>query len=87
MTPEEIDKLTIAEVRAIAERAHVALKQLRDVQSLLGGAAASQSATASQSPSAAAPPSMPPDMRAQREMLLARNREALPADIRAAEGM
>ena len=31
MTPDEIDKLTIAEVRAIAERASEALKTLREL--------------------------------------------------------
>lgn len=36
MNADEIDALTIREVRAIAERAGEALKQLRDVQALLG---------------------------------------------------
>ena len=37
MTDEEIDRLTIGEVRAIAERAGAALEQLRAVQGLMGG--------------------------------------------------
>ncbi len=36
MTPEDIDKLTIAEVRAIAERASAALSQLRELGLLPG---------------------------------------------------
>lgn len=86
MSPEDIDKLSIAEVRAIAERASEALSKLQAVQALLGGAAGV--ATATPSPShAAAPPLMPPDMKAQREALLARNREVLPESIKAAEGL
>ena len=51
MTPDDIDKLTIAEVRAIAERAHDALTKFREVQSLMGGAATAS--TSKTSPSAA----------------------------------
>lgn len=36
MTADEIDNLTIREVRAIAAQAGTALKQLRDVQSMFG---------------------------------------------------
>lgn len=36
MTNEEIDRLTIAEVRAISERASDALSRFREVQSMLG---------------------------------------------------
>ena len=38
MTPEDIDKLTLGEVRAIAEQASKALEAMRAVQSLMGGA-------------------------------------------------
>ena len=62
------------------------LAQLQSVQALLGGAAGASMATPSPQ-RAAAPPSMPPSMAAQREQLLARNREALPEDIKRAEGI
>jgi len=86
MTTDEIDALTIKQVRQIAERAAEALAQLQSVQALLGGAAGASMATPSPQ-RAAAPPSMPPSMAAQREQLLARNREALPEDIKRAEGI
>lgn len=38
MTNEEIDRLSIAEVRAISERAADALSRFREVQAMLGGA-------------------------------------------------
>lgn len=102
MTPDEIDQLTIAQVRAIAERAHEALARLRDMQmllsgsALLGGAAGVQPAPAT-SLAPVVSPSHPPtrvrtplsdaelaDMAAQREALVARNRD-LPAEILEAE--
>jgi hypothetical protein len=39
MSPDEIDKLTLGELRAIAERAHETLSLLAKVQGLLNGAA------------------------------------------------
>lgn len=46
MTGDEIDALTIADVRRIAERASVALEQLRQVQSLMGGVGRAAPSTA-----------------------------------------
>lgn len=95
MTPDEIDRLTIAEVRAIAERAHEALSRLREVQSLLGGAAGTQQVQLSPVV-AVVPPSNGTrtrtpisdaelaDMKAQKAALLARN---LPDEILKAEGL
>lgn len=54
MTDDEIDALTIADVRRIAERASVALEQLRQVQSLLGGVARPFSVAGYVAPSPAA---------------------------------
>ena len=78
MTADEIDRLTIAEVRAIADRAHEALARLREVQSLLGGAAANQPTTEAPSvavvPPARRRPELTPAEQAQRDALLAQNR-------------
>lgn len=93
MSPDDIDKLTIAEVRAIAERAHEALSRLRDVQQFLGGAAA-HSQPAQATPSAVVLPATRTrtplsdaevaEMQARKAALLAQN---LPDEIRKAEGL
>lgn len=96
MTADEIDALTIADVRAIADRAHEALAKLREVQSLLGGA---MGATPAAQGPVAVPVALPTrvrtpmteaekaDLRAQREALVARNRDELPEDIARLEGV
>lgn len=94
MTPEEIDRLTISEVRAIAERASAALETLRAL-GLMGGAVG-HSQPAQLSPQVpAAPPTRTrtplteaemADLAAQRAALVARNREQLPDDIKKLEG-
>lgn len=100
MSPDEIDKLTIAEVRAIAERAHEALARLRDVQSLLGGAVApTQPAQVHATSAAVSPTSYPPTrthtplepgeaeaIAARRAALLADSRAAAEAELAKAKG-
>lgn len=87
MTADEIDRLTIAEVRAIAERASEALAKLQEVQALLGGAGSVTAVTPSPR-HVAAPPQLRPDEMARREALLAQNRaDVLPDDIKRAEGI
>lgn len=89
MAPEDIDNLTIAEVRAINERAEAALATLRQLGLMGGAATASTSATPSNA--VVAPPTRTrtplsdaelADMRAQKDALMARN---LPDEILAAE--
>jgi hypothetical protein len=90
MTDDEIDRLTIAEVRAINARAEAALRTLREL-GLMGGAAGNPQPAEAPSVPAAPParrprPEMPADMRAQREALLAQNRaDVLPPEIKALE--
>lgn len=85
MTSEEIDKLTIAEVRAIADRAHEALSHLREVQGLLVGAVAARPVAESAAP---ARPMFDPQHQALKEALLAQNKarfEGLPDEIQSME--
>lgn len=87
MTLDDIDKLTIGEVRAIAERAGAALEQLHRVQALLGGAMAGSGSALLPRPSHA-PPQLTAEEMAQREALLRRNRDdGLPEVIKRAEGI
>lgn len=96
MTLDEIDALTIAEVRAIAERASAALATLRDL-GLMGGAAGAQPVTHASAPVVSPIPAGNPtrtgrrgeptedelaQMAAQRQALLAQN---LPDEIQRAE--
>jgi hypothetical protein len=92
VTPEEIDKLTVAEVRAIAERASAALDTLRAL-GLMGGAVGhSQPAQLSpQVPAALPTRTRTPlteaelaDMAARKAALLAQN---MPDEIQKAERM
>lgn len=94
MSPEDIDKLTIAEVRAIAERAAAALDTLRAL-GLTGGAAGAQPAQTHPLAPVVLPVQGPPtrtrtplsdadaaEMAARKAALLAQN---LPDDIARAE--
>lgn len=86
MTPDDIAKLTLGELEAIAVRLEHAVGVIRDAQRILGGAVATQPASANPL-SATVPPALTPYEVAQREALLARNREALPDAIKRAEGI
>jgi len=79
--------MTLDEMEALASRLERAAKTIREARmELLGGAAA---VTPAQQPvtSAAVPPALSPHELAQRELLLQRNREALPDAIKRAEGI
>ena len=94
----DFGSMTLAEVEALAQRLEEAARIFREARLILGGAAAVQPA---QQPVtlAAVPPAYPPSrlshgpppdaaqIAAEREALLQRNREALPDDIKRAEGM
>lgn len=103
MSPDEIDKLTIAEVRAIVERAESALATLKSL-GLMGGAAGVQPAQAQPHAPVVSPVPGPPtragffggqpseaelaDMRARKAALVSLNRpDDLPEEIKRAEGI
>lgn len=78
----DVSKLTLEEIEAIASRLEAAARVFREARAMLGPAPA-----VVQPPSVPSHAQMDADMRAQREALLARNREVLPDAIKAAEGM
>lgn len=80
----EVDSLTLGDIEAIAARLEKACATFREARALLGGAAVGEQPPARP---AAAPPAMSPEMAAQRAALLARNREALPEEIKRMERM
>lgn len=61
MTPEEIDALTVGELRAIASRASETLEAFRRVQSLLGGSASAPGGGESTIPPATSEAEPPPE--------------------------
>lgn len=91
MTPEQIDKLTLGEVRAIVERATDTLSKLREVQSLLAGSApvdAVRPGAQSVARPAASRPVFDAEHEARKAALLAQNMvnvEELPEDLQAVE--
>lgn len=85
----DVDKLTLAEIEAIAERLDAAVRTFREAREMLGGAVVGPSVSSPPLARAGhAPPLLTPEEQAHKEALLRRNRsEDLPADIRRAEGL
>lgn len=87
MSDDKFAAMTLAEIEAIAARLEAAARVFRDARALLGGAGAGPESIPPATRPSPAPPQLTAYEQAQREALLARNREALPDDIKRAEGM
>jgi hypothetical protein len=91
----DFGSMTLSEIEALAKRLEEAARVFREARELLGGAAvASQPAQQHVTPVAVAPPTRTrtplsaadvADMKAQRDALVARNRDELPEDIKRLE--
>ena len=84
MTSDELDRLTIADLRAAADRVASALAVLREAGAWTG-AAALKPAPSPMPPPPAPAISFTPSELAERKRLLSRMRPELPPDIAAAE--
>lgn len=94
MTPDDVGKLTLVELEAIAERLSNAVAMFREARALLGGGGLDSGTAipAAVSPSARAEPVPPttairftPEELAQRERLKAQFVAGLPEEVQAAE--
>lgn len=86
--PTDIGSMTLDEMEALAKRLELAARVVREARmELLGGVVAAQPAQQSVTQAAAPPAQLLPHEVAQREMLLQRNREVLPDEIKRAEGI